>query len=125
MGYSYNSENIFAKILRGEIPNQTIAENAHALAFHDINPQAPLHALVIPKGNYVNYDHFLRNASSEEKAGFEKLLLDVITMHNLSSEDGQKGYRVISNSGAWGMQEVPHYHVHILAGAPIGPLVCK
>ncbi len=125
MSYRYDHENIFAKILRGEIPNQTVAENDFALAFSDINPAKKIHILVIPKGEYVNYDDFLRNASAEEKAGFDALVLDVIDAEGLSSEDGEKGYRAITNAGAWGHQEVPHYHLHILAGEAVGPLVVK
>ncbi len=125
MAYTYDSENIFAKILRGEIPNQTVAENDHALAFNDINPHKKIHILIIPKGEYVNYDDFLKNASPKEKAGFDELMLKVIEDNGLSSYDGQKGYRVISNAGAWGHQEVPHYHVHLLAGEATGPLVLK
>ncbi len=123
MSYAYDDQNIFAKILRGEIPNQTVAENAHALAFADINPAKAIHVLIIPKGKYVNYDDFLRHASAEEKAGFDALVLDVVDQHDLSSENGERGYRVISNAGAWGHQEVPHYHVHLLAGEATGPLV--
>lgn len=125
MGYTYDDQNVFAKILRGEIPNKTAGENDQALAFHDIAPSAPLHILVIPKGSYVNYDDFLANSSLIEKEGLNKLLLQLILDNNLSSEDGERGYRVISNSGAWGMQEVPHYHIHLLAGKKLGPLVSK
>ncbi len=122
MAYQYDESNIFAKILRGEIPNKTVAENEHALCFHDISPIAPLHLLVIPKGPYVNYDHFLEKASNEEKAGFEQLMLRTIQENGLASENGESGYRMISNAGAMGVQEVPHYHVHILSGEPIGPM---
>ncbi len=125
MAYQYDNENIFAKILRGEIPNSTLAENEHALAFADINPAKKIHALVIPKGAYVNYDDFLRHASAEEKAGFDALVLAVIDDLELGSEDGKRGYRAITNSGEWGHQEVQHYHVHILAGEATGPLVVK
>ncbi len=125
MAYIYDDENIFAKILRGEIPNSTIVENEYALAFADINPAKKIHVLVIPKGKYVNYDDFLRHATAEEKAGFDALVLDVIDAQGLGSEDGERGYRAITNAGAWGHQEVPHYHVHILAGEATGPLVVK
>ncbi len=125
MSYTYDNQNIFAKILRNEIPNKTAAENDHALAFYDINPAAPIHLLIIPKGAYVNYDDFLNHASIEEKTGFDQLILQLISENNLTSFDGGRGYRVISNAGAWGMQEVPHYHVHLLAGEPIGPLRVK
>lgn len=122
MNYQYDIQNIFAKILRGEIPNKTAGENDVALAFYDIAPAAPIHILIIPKGTYVNYDDFLENSDAHEKEGFYKLLLKLIKDNDLTSEDGERGYRVISNSGAWGMQEVPHFHVHLLAGEPIGPL---
>ncbi len=125
MAYHYNEQNIFAKILRGEIPNRTVAENEYALAFYDINPHKKIHILVIPKGAYVNYDDYLKNASLEEKAGFDALMLSVIEGQELISYDGERGYRVISNAGAWGHQEVPHYHVHVLAGEAAGPLVLK
>ncbi len=125
MTYQYDDQNIFAKILRGEIPNQTVAESDYALAFYDINPHKKIHILVIPRGEYVNYDDFLKNASPEEKAGFDDLMLKVIEDQGLTSYDGNKGYRVISNAGAWGHQEVPHFHVHILAGEATGPLVTK
>lgn len=125
MAYDYDDANIFAKILRGEIPNQTVAENDFALAFRDINPAKKIHVLVIPKGGYVNYDDYLRRATPEEKAGFDELVLEVIEAEGLSSYDGEGGYRLISNAGAWGHQEVPHYHVHILAGEATGPLVMK
>lgn len=122
MPYQYDNDNIFARILRGEIPNQTVAENAHSLAFNDINPAAPIHVLIVPKGGYVNYDDYLVRASAEEKAGFDALVLEVVAKFALGSVDGERGYRVISNAGAWGHQEVPHYHLHLLAGEPIGPL---
>ncbi len=125
MSYKYDDQNIFAKILRGEIPNNTVAENDHALAFRDINPAKKIHILVIPKGAYVNYDDYLRNATNTEKAGFDNLVLEVIEAEGLSSYDGSNGYRAITNSGAWGHQEVPHYHMHILAGEATGPLVAK
>ena len=125
MIYTYDNQNVFAKIIRGEIPNKTAAENETALAFFDIAPLASIHILVIPKGAYVNFDDYLHNASSAEKEGFDKMLLQLIHDNKLTSEDGTHGYRVISNSGAWGMQEVPHYHVHLLAGEKLGPLLAK
>lgn len=125
MTYKYDTQNVFAKILRGEIPHKAAGENDHALAFHDISPAAPIHILIIPKGAFVNYDDFLVQSTPAQKEGFYQLLLQIIKKNNLTSEDGKGGYRVISNSGAWGMQEVPHFHVHLLSGEPIGPLRAK
>ncbi|MGB3147009.1 MAG: HIT domain-containing protein [Paracoccaceae bacterium] len=123
MSYSYDHGNIFALILRGEIPNKTILESDHTLAFHDIRPQAPIHALVIPKGAYVNFDHFAAEASAEEIADFHRTAAAVC--RELGIGPGSDGYRVISNAGAHGMQEVPHYHLHILAGRVLGPLLAR
>ena len=119
MEYEYDPANIFARILRGEIPNRTVLETAHSLAFHDVNPRAPVHVLVIPKGPYVNYDHFLAEASLEEVLDFNKALLAVCEQTKLLED----GYRMITNAGESGMQEVPHMHMHILGGRRIGPLV--
>ena len=115
----YDDSNIFARILRGEIPNRTVLETAHSLAFHDVNPRAPVHVLVIPKGDYVNYDHFLAAASTEEVLDFNQVLLAVCEQTKLLED----GYRMITNAGESGMQEVPHMHMHILGGRRIGPLV--
>lgn len=119
MTYQYDNQNVFAKILRGEIPNKTILETAHSLAFYDISAQAPVHALVITKGPWVNYDHFISEASDEEILDFNRAINEVINQLKLV----EGGYRIISNAGAHGMQEVPHLHMHILAGRPIGRLV--
>ena len=119
MEYEYDPANIFARILRGEIPNRTVLETAHSLAFHDVNPRAPVHVLVIPKGDYVNYDHFLAAASTEEVLDFNQVLLAVCEQTKLLED----GYRMITNAGESGMQEVPHMHMHILGGRRIGPLV--
>lgn len=118
MDFAYDDQNIFAKILRGEIPNHTVFENDHALAFRDINPAAPVHVLVIPKGPYVSLDHFARDASPEEQVGFFAAIVEVCRI-----EDTDQGFRGISNTRDHGMQEVPHYHMHILAGKPMGPLL--
>ena len=123
MAYAYDTENIFAKILRGEIPNTTVLETDHCLAFHDIAPQAPVHILVIPKGAYVNFDHFAAQASAEEIVDFTKTINKITSSLGVNPDGDGAGYRLISNSGADGMQEVPHLHVHILAGKPLGPLV--
>lgn len=120
MTYDYDKTNIFARILRGEIPNKTVMESTHTLAFHDINPAAPVHVLVIPKGPYVTYDHFAADASAEEIVDFHRTAASVCAL--LGIAPGQ-GYRAITNAGVHGMQEVPHYHLHILGGRSMGRLV--
>jgi histidine triad (HIT) family protein len=121
MAHSYDPENIFARILRGEIPNRTVLETAHTLAFHDINPQAPVHVMVIPKGLYVTFDHFAADASEAEIADFHRTAAQVCAMLGVTGP----GYRVISNAGGHGAQEVPHYHLHILGGRPLGPMLAR
>ena len=116
---SYNSNNIFAKILRGEIPNKTIFENDYALAFYDINPQAPVHALVIPKGAYLDMVDFGANASAVEITEFYKAVSHVATLLNVQAA----GCRIIANTGDHGGQEVPHFHVHILGGERLGRML--
>jgi diadenosine tetraphosphate (Ap4A) HIT family hydrolase len=116
----YDPENIFAKILRGEIPCTKIYEDEHTLAFHDINAQAPVHALVIPKGAYMSMDDFTINGSDEEIAAFMRAVAHVARELGLA-EDG--GYRVIANIGDDANAEVPHLHVHILGGKNLGRLV--
>ena len=118
--HTYDPQNIFARILRGEIPNKTVLETPHTLAFHDIHPQAPIHVLVIPKGAYVTFDHFAAQASAEELTDFHRTAAKVCAM--LGIAPGQ-GYRAITNAGVHGLQEVPHYHLHILAGRGLGRLV--
>lgn len=122
---TYDDSNIFARILRGEIPNDTVAENEHALAFRDIQPQAPVHVLVIPKGRYVSYDDFAANASDEEIVGFNRLVAEVARSQGLSLADGHPGFRAITNAGEHGVQEVPHFHLHLLGGAPMGRMVSR
>lgn len=122
MTYTYDPQNIFARILRGEIPNKTVLETAHTLVFHDIRPHAPVHVLVIPKGAYVNFDHFAAEASAEEIVDFHRSAAKVCDMLGLS---GPVGYRAITNAGRDGMQEVPHYHLHILGGEVMGPLLAR
>lgn len=117
----YNDENIFAKILRGEIPNQTVYDDEWALAFHDINPQSPDHILVIPKGSYVSWDDFSARASDAEISGFVRAVGHVARQAGLV----EPGYRLIANIGRNGHQEVPHLHVHILAGRPLGPMLSR
>jgi histidine triad (HIT) family protein len=125
MAYSYDPSNIFARILRGEIPARTVLETEHALAFHDINPSAPHHVLVIPRGAYVNLDDFSLNASDAEIVGFQRAVGRLCAELGVAPDGGGEGYRAITNSGPHGMQEVPHYHVHILAGRVLGRLVEK
>jgi histidine triad (HIT) family protein len=123
MGYTYDDQNVFAKILRGEIPNSTVLETEHSLAFRDITPQAPTHVLVIPKGPYVTFDHFAVVASDEEILDFNRAIAKVCEMEGVSPGDGQNGFRMIANSGRDGVQEVPHLHVHILAGRVLGRML--
>jgi len=115
----YDTNNIFAKILRGEIPCKRVYEDEFALAFHDIAPKAPVHVLVIPKGAYVTYDDFILKADAAAVVGFERAIAKVVEITGVSSA----GYRLISNSGVHGGQEVPHYHVHLLGGHVMGPMV--
>lgn len=121
MSFSYDDQNIFAKILRGEIPNTTVFENDHALAFRDINPQAPVHVLVIPKGAYVSMDHFCQEASEAEIAGFMRAIGEVCRIEGVSAP----GFRAIANTGSDGVQDVPHLHVHILGGRNLGPMLLR
>ncbi len=116
---AYDPNNIFARILRGEIPCRKVYEDEWALAFHDINPLAPVHVLVIPKGAYVSLADFTASASDAELAGFLRAVGTVA--RQLGVED--KGYRVLANHGTDAHQEVPHLHVHLFAGAPLGPML--
>ena len=120
MAYTYDPDNIFARILRGEIPNKKVMETAHTLAFHDINPAAPVHVLIVPKGAYVNFDDFAANASADELVDFHRTAAAVCAIVGVAPGNG---YRAITNAGADGMQEVPHYHLHILGGRVMGPLI--
>ncbi len=122
---TYNSENVFAKILRGEIPAEKIFENDVTVAFPDINPQAPVHILIIPKGAYVSHDDFSLNASDREKAGFTDAIGEVARKMGVAQSVGGNGYRLITNSGNDADQEVPHYHVHLLGGHRIGRMVAQ
>ena len=117
----YDPENIFAKILRGEIPNKTVFEDEWALAFHDIAPQAPIHILVIPKGEWVSWDDFSARATSEEISGFVRAVGQVARELGLV----EPGYRLLANLGAHGGQEVPHLHVHLFGGRPLGPMIAR
>ena len=115
----YDSGNIFARILRGEIPSKTVYEDEYAVAFHDIHPQAPLHVLVIPRGEYVSLADFTALASDTEIAGFWRAVGAVARELGLE----QPGYRIITNMGMHSGQEVPHFHVHVFGGAPLGRLI--
>lgn len=123
MPYAYDDENIFAKILRGEIPNDTVEETEHTLVFRDIRPQAPVHLLVIPKGKYVAYDDFAANASADELVDFHRTVAKVCAEAGVSPGNGGSGFRTIGNAGPDAMQEVPHFHFHILGGRVMGPLL--
>ncbi|WP_127106496.1 histidine triad nucleotide-binding protein [Pararhodobacter zhoushanensis] len=123
MAYSYDDQNIFAKILRGEIPCKKLLETEHSLAFHDIRPQAPDHVLVIPKGPYVTFDHFALEASDAERADYVAAIGAVCKELGVQPGEGGDGYRLLSNAGENGVQEVPHLHVHILAGRWLGRMV--
>lgn len=125
MIYRYNEENIFAKILRGEIPNDTISSTKYSLAFRDIAPQVPEHILIIPKGPYVCFDHFVSEASDVEIVDFNKLVGDICEKLKMSPGSGGNGYRLISNAGKFGVQEVPHYHLHLLGGQQLGRMISK
>ncbi|MDC3116421.1 HIT domain-containing protein [Alphaproteobacteria bacterium] len=116
MNKSYDENNIFAKILRSEIPCNKILENDHALAFSDINPQSPIHILIIPKKAYLDFHDFTENASIKEMEFLWKLVNEVIELNEIS----KKGFRIISNSGNDGNQDVPHFHVHLLGGKNLG-----
>ena len=119
MSRSYNENNIFAKILRSEIPCNKIMENEYALAFSDINPQAPTHILVIPKNSYINFHEFTKHASINEVKLFWKLVNDIVVYFKCE----KKGFRLITNSGSDGNQDVPHFHVHVLGGKNLGRMI--
>jgi len=116
---AYDNENIFAKILRGEIPCDKVHETEHSLAFRDINPQTPVHVLVIPKGKYVSMDDFSANASDAEQADFMRAIGAVARMEGIV----ENGYRVLSNIGRDGHQEVPHLHMHVFGGKNLGRMI--
>ena len=117
----YDDNNIFARILRGEIPSKKVYEDEHVLAFHDINPLSPTHILVIPKGPYVSWDDFSDKASDAEIAGF------VRSVGKIARDEGlvMDGYRLLANVGLNSGQEVPHLHVHIFGGRPLGPMLAR
>lgn len=115
----YDDDNVFAKILRGEIPSKKVYEDEHAYAFHDINPQAPIHVLVIPKGRYVSWADFSATANDTEIAGFIRAVGKVAKDLGLV----ESGYRLLANIGQHGHQEVPHLHVHIFGGRQMGAML--
>lgn len=117
----YDDSNIFARILRGEIPCEKVYEDDHVLAFNDISPQAPVHILVIPKGKYISIDDFGANAPADEIKAFYTAVAKIVEEKDLKSA----GFRSIANTGLNGGQEVPHFHLHILGGKKIGPMVSK
>ena len=117
----YDDANIFARILRGEIPATRLYEDEWAIAFPDIAPQAPTHVLVIPKGAYVSWDDFSARARDEEIAGFVRAVGEVARRAGLV----ESGYRLLANAGAHAGQEVPHLHVHLFAGEPLGPMLAR
>jgi diadenosine tetraphosphate (Ap4A) HIT family hydrolase len=117
----YDKQNVFAKILSGELPCKKVMENEHVLAFHDINPLAPVHVLIIPKGHYVSWDDFSASASDAEIAAMTRAIGEVARMVGADTQ----GYRVLSNVGKRGGQEVPHFHVHVFGGQPLGPMLAR
>jgi len=116
---AYDPDNIFARILHGETPCDKVYEDDQVLAFNDHNPRRPVHVLVIPKGDYVSHDDFAARASDSEIAGFTRAVAAIARQRGIN----ESGYRLIVNTGDHGGQEVPHYHVHIIGGAPVGPMV--
>ena len=117
----YDDGNVFARILRGELPANKVYEDEHVLAFNDINPLAPTHILVIPKGPYVSWDDFSASASDAEIAAFVRAAGKIARDAGLVGE----GYRILANTGANSGQEVPHLHLHIFAGRPLGPMLAR
>ncbi len=119
--HPYDDQNIFAKILRGEIPCDKVYEDEHVLAFHDIAPLAPVHVLVIPKGAYVSWDDFSKDASDAELAALVRAAGEVARIVGADTQ----GYRLLANSGKRSGQEVPHLHLHVFGGQPLGPMLAK
>ena len=123
MAYEYDDQNIFAKILRREIPNDTVMDTEYTLAFRDINPAAPEHILVIPKGFYTSYDHFAAEATDAEVVDFTRVVGAITHAIGATPANGGGGYRLISNTGNDGGQDVPHMHLHIVAGRRLGRML--
>ena len=118
---AYDDGNVFENLLRGEMPCKKVMVNDHVLAFHDISPLAPVHVLVIPKGAYVSWDDFSEKASDTEMAALTRAVGEVARMVGADTQ----GYRVLSNIGKRGGQEVPHFHVHVFGGQPLGPMLTR
>lgn len=118
---AYDTNNVFARILRGEIPCEKVFEDAHVLAFHDIHPQAPVHIVVIPKGAYLNWSDFAQRAPDAEMAAFMRAIEKIAAEFDLT----ERGYRVLSNCGGDGGQEVPHFHCHLFGGRKLGPMLAR
>jgi histidine triad (HIT) family protein len=116
---AYDRTNVFARILRGEIPCKKVYEDEHVLAFHDISPQTPTHVLAIPKGEYVSFDDFSRKASPDEIAALVRALGHIAREHGVA----ETGYRILANSGSAAHQEVPHFHVHLFGGRDLGGML--
>lgn len=121
--YAYDDDNIFARILRGEIPNQTAAETEHTLAFDDIQPLAPVHVLVIPKGKYVDFDQFANEASDAEIVDFIRTAGRICRESGVARAAGGDGFRIAMNAGKDGVQDVEHLHLHVLGGRVLGPML--
>jgi histidine triad (HIT) family protein len=118
---AYDDSNIFAKILRGELPCNKVYEDEYTLAFHDIDPQAPVHVLVIPKGKYISFDDFSATAPDEELLGFDRAVGQITRELGLADA----GYRILANHGEAAGQFVPHYHLHIFGGGDLGAMIAK
>jgi diadenosine tetraphosphate (Ap4A) HIT family hydrolase len=122
---AYDPDNIFARILRGDIPCRKVHEDEHVLAFHDIHPQAPVHVLIIPKGAYLSFDDFSRQARPEEIVAFTRAVGMVARQLDLAPEGDGGGYRILANIGKDGGQEVPHFHVHLFGGRRLGRMIAQ
>ena len=116
---AYDRNNVFARILRGELPCDKVYEDEHVLAFRDIHPQAPVHIVVIPKGEYLSVDDFAESASAAEQAAFFRAIGRIAHQEGLAAS----GYRILSNHGAAAHQEVPHFHLHLFGGRDLGPML--
>ena len=125
MPYNYDDQNVFAKILRGELPCKKIYESEHSLAFEDIAPLVPNHYLVIPKGQYVCFDDFSLHASAQEIVDYVKAIGKVVEMLGLAPGNAGEGYRILSNTGKHGVQMVPHLHIHLFGGKPLGRMLSE
>jgi diadenosine tetraphosphate (Ap4A) HIT family hydrolase len=118
---AYDRNNVFARIVRGELPCDKVYEDAHVLAFRDIRPQAPTHVVLIPKGEYVSVDDFSENASEAELASFIRAIARIAKSEGVAED----GYRILSNHGAAAHQEVPHFHLHLFGGRDLGAMIAR